>query len=100
MRRSGFGSRQSCGPTAASMVRGCGVNTGKRLRNWPRFGRIVFWWFVAVLLIGFGYHVAETPIVEVPARGLGDRDLFRSTLVLSDVVADRPVRARRLTPRS
>ena len=38
----------------------------KRLRNWPRFGRLVFWWFVAALLIGFGIHVAEAPIVEVP----------------------------------
>jgi hypothetical protein len=58
----------------------------KRLRNWPRFGRLVFWWFVAALLIGFGIHVAEAPIVEVPARGLGDRDLFLFTLALSGLV--------------
>jgi hypothetical protein len=45
----------------------------KRLRNWPRFGRMVFWWFVAVMLLGFSNHLAGTAIVEVPARGIGDR---------------------------
>ncbi len=58
----------------------------RRLRNWPRVGRIVFWWFVAALLIGFTNHVADGPLVEVPARGLGDRDLFLSTLLLSGFV--------------
>jgi hypothetical protein len=59
---------------------------GKRLRNWPRFGRMVFWWFVAAMLLGFSNHLAGTTIVEVPARGIGDRELFRSTLVLSNVL--------------
>jgi hypothetical protein len=59
---------------------------GKRLRNWPRFGRMVFWWFVAVMLLGFSYHLAGTTLAEIPARGIGDRELFRSTLVLSNVL--------------
>ena len=59
---------------------------GKRLRNWPRLGRMVFWWFVAVLLLAFSYHLAGATIVEVPARGIGDRELFRSTLVLSNIL--------------
>jgi hypothetical protein len=58
----------------------------KRLRNWPRLGRIVFWWLVAALLIGFTNHIADGPLVEVPARGLGDRTLFLSTLLLSGFV--------------
>ena len=59
---------------------------GKRLRNWPRVGRMVFWWCVAVLLLAFSYHLAGATIVEVPARGIGDRELFRSTLVLSNIL--------------
>ena len=59
---------------------------GKRLRNWPRVGRMVFWWFVAVMLLAFSYHLAGATIVEVPARGIGDRELFRSTLVLSNIL--------------
>jgi hypothetical protein len=59
---------------------------GKRLRNWPRFGRMVFWWIVAALFLGFSYHLAGNPFAEVPARGIGDRELFRSTLVLSNTL--------------
>jgi hypothetical protein len=58
----------------------------KRLRNWPRFGRIMLWWWGVALLIGFGFQVAGAPLVEVPARGIGDRDLFLFTLVLAGSV--------------
>ena len=40
----------------------------------------------AVMLLGFSYHLAGTTLAEVPARGIGDRELFRSTLVLSNVL--------------
>ena len=50
---------------------------GKRLRNWPRVGRMVFWWCVAVLLLRLqlspcGSHGSWR---FLPAA-LGDRNLF------------------------
>jgi len=56
---------------------------GKRLRNWPRVGRIFFWVILAGMLFQFHYRLADAPLIEVPARGLGDRDLFLLTLGLS-----------------
>jgi hypothetical protein len=55
----------------------------RRLRNWPRFGRTMLWWLVAALVFGFGYYVAGAPLAEIPARGLGDRNLFLLTGSLS-----------------
>jgi hypothetical protein len=59
---------------------------GKRLRNWPRSGRMVMWWFLAALMIGYSYRLAGSAFFEIPARGIGDRLLFGGTLVVSNIL--------------
>jgi hypothetical protein len=47
----------------------------KRLRNWPRLGRVFFWWLVAMVLLAFGNHVMGGAFPEIPARGITDRNV-------------------------
>ena len=56
---------------------------GNRLRNWPRVGRIVFWWIVAGMIFYFSNHIAGATELYIPARGFGDRNLFLLTLGFS-----------------
>ena len=59
----------------------------KRLRNWPRFGRMVFWWVPSRRYFSASAITSREPRSSkfLPAA-FGDRDLFRSTLVLSNVL--------------